>query len=106
MHRLITGAGPSEVVDHINHDTLDNRRCNLRVCSHRQNLRNSRRKPGKHGYVGVLRSNRLFYGRITVDMRDVYTKGFEDPESAARARDQLALLHHGEFAFLNFPVTP
>jgi hypothetical protein len=42
MHRLITGAPKGKVVDHINHDTLDNRRENLRVGSHRDNMRNGK----------------------------------------------------------------
>jgi hypothetical protein len=40
MHRLITGAQPGEIVDHWNHDTLDNRRVNLRVGTQVDNMRN------------------------------------------------------------------
>jgi hypothetical protein len=43
MHRLITKAPPGMVVDHINHDGLDNRRCNLQVCTHQENMWNQRR---------------------------------------------------------------
>jgi hypothetical protein len=42
MHRLITGAPKGKEVDHVNHDTLDNRRENLRVGSHRDNMQNGR----------------------------------------------------------------
>jgi hypothetical protein len=42
MHRLITGAPKGKDVDHINHDTLDNRRANLRVGSHLDNMRNGK----------------------------------------------------------------
>jgi len=44
MHRFILGLGPHKpgdpVVDHVNHDRLDNRRGNLRVVSQRDNMRN------------------------------------------------------------------
>ena len=40
LHRLLTDCPPGLVVDHLNHDTLDNRSCNLRVCTHSENLRN------------------------------------------------------------------
>lgn len=40
MHRLIMGAGKNDEVDHINHNTLDNRKCNLRLVSHAENMRN------------------------------------------------------------------
>jgi hypothetical protein len=42
MHRLITQCPKGLEVDHINHDTLDNRRSNLRVCTHKQNMENGR----------------------------------------------------------------
>ena len=52
MHRLIVGAPTGMVVDHINHDGLDNRRENLRVVTQRQNLLN--RSFAGRGYVGVF----------------------------------------------------
>jgi hypothetical protein len=40
MHRLIVDAPDGTVVDHINHHTLDNRRGNLRICTHQENMTN------------------------------------------------------------------
>ena len=42
LHRLITGAPKGKTVDHLNHDTLDNRRANLSVGGQRENLQNRR----------------------------------------------------------------
>lgn len=52
MHRLIIGAKTGEIVDHINGDGLDNRRCNLRVVTHSQNMQN-RRGAASHSKTGV-----------------------------------------------------
>ncbi len=55
MHRVVTGAkDPKRPVDHINHDTLDNRRENLRIVTTRENTSNQKRKPKcTSQYVGV-----------------------------------------------------
>jgi hypothetical protein len=54
LHRLITGAPKGRVVDHLNDDTLDNRRANLRVCGQRENIGRGKAKigacPSGHAY--------------------------------------------------------
>lgn len=60
MHRLILMAPDSFTVDHINHDTLDNRRENLRLASQSEQNQNRKITKGKSKYKGVyLRSDFL-----------------------------------------------
>ena len=55
LHRLILNAPEGMEVDHISRDTLDNRRCNLRLVTHQQNLHNAdwKRRRSATGYRGV-----------------------------------------------------
>jgi len=46
MHREILSVDGSQEIDHINGNTLDNRKANLRVCTSRQNAQNSRKREG------------------------------------------------------------
>jgi len=105
LHRFLTGAKKGEVVDHINGDTLDNRLCNLRVVTHTENNRNSRRKPNSLGYIGIVFApqTRRYYGRVKTGQKQHYTSSFFNPEDAARARDALVLRLHGSHVPLNFP---
>ncbi len=57
----------NKIVDHINGDTLDNRRCNLRTCSNKENVRNSKlRKSNKTGYKGVQFINKKLNNHLLV----------------------------------------
>lgn len=47
LHRFITNCPDDMVVDHINRRTLDNRRCNLRICTAAQNSQNTKRNKTK-----------------------------------------------------------
>jgi len=59
MHRRIMNPPKGLEVDHINHDGLDNRRFNLRICTREQNARNSiRKKTNTSGFTGVSLSKR------------------------------------------------
>lgn len=54
MHRQILGAGRGIQVDHIDHDTLNNCRENIRLCTSSENARNRRlARNSKSGYKGV-----------------------------------------------------
>src|SRR5690606_29717188 len=56
MHRLITGAGKGEVVDHINDNKYDNTRSNLRITTNQNNIRKSKMwSSNTSGYKGVAR---------------------------------------------------
>lgn len=65
MHRLITNAPKGMVVDHMNHDTLDNRKLNLRICSQRQNCQNRKDKTSSK-YPGVDWCNTMKKWRSTI----------------------------------------
>jgi hypothetical protein len=104
MHRLIMGF--PEEVDHRNRKTLDNRRNNLRVCTHRENLLNAKlRSDNTSGYRGVSWSKVMNKWKAHIQSHGHQTTigYYESKESAARAYDTKAHKLHGEFASLNFP---
>jgi hypothetical protein len=106
LHRELMNPAPGQQVDHVNHDTLDNRRCNLRVSTNQQNKRNSLPQGGTSAFKGVSwhKRHRQWYAHIGVGGRKTrYLGHFSDEESAARAYDAAALELFGEFACLNFP---
>ncbi|MDG9858223.1 AP2 domain-containing protein [Pseudomonas nitroreducens] len=103
MHREILGLqkGDSRVVDHVNGNPLDNRRCNLRVCTTSQNGMN--RGPAAHnksGFKGVFwdRRRSKWTAYIRVDGRQKYLGLFATPEMAHQAYSAAALEFHGAFA--------
>lgn len=108
LHRHVVGLvnGDPRVPDHINGDRLDNRRENLRVATHRQNVRNAKlRAGGSSQYKGVAwRPTRSCWrARIRVDYKQIHLGHFGDEAAAARTYDTAARELFGEFANLNFP---
>lgn len=105
MHRLIAGVKHAELdVDHINRNTLDNRRANLRIVTRQQNLFNvPKRKNCVSVYKGVCRdkSGKRWRARISVSGETYHLGVFELETDAARAYNRAAVKHFGEFAFLN-----
>jgi len=102
MHRLLTGMRDVEI-DHINRNGLDNRRCNLRYASAKQNQCNRVRK-NSFGYRGVYKpKNSSNYAvQIQFDGKKRHERGFKTPEAAAKRYDVLSKEWHGEFGIRNF----
>lgn len=97
------------VVDHINGNTFDNRRANLRICTPAENSRNRKvQKNNKVGFKGVfeVRQSGKFQAVIYAGGERHYLGQFDCPFRAARAYDAKAKELHGEFASLNFPPKP
>jgi hypothetical protein len=110
MSRLIVDSPKNMVVDHINGDTLDNRRDNLRICTRTQNLQNRKlNKNSKSGYKGVtaftvkIKTKIYFYWRVWVskDSKNVSLGYFKDKREAALIYNNYAVRNYGEFAKLN-----
>lgn len=108
MHRVILGVtDPQMQVDHINHDGLDNRRCNLRLATNQQNQFN--RRPNLNAsspYRGVSRvgTDDKWEVEIIVDGERTYLGSYYVEELAARVYDVAAVARFGEFANTNFPI--
>ena len=104
MHRKIMKAPKGMEVDHINGDGLDNRRNNLRTCSHSQNIMNSKmRIDNTNGYKGIRyhKQNKKWQARIKKNKKDNHLGYFTTPQEAALAYNEAAKKFFGEFAKLN-----
>ena len=91
----------SEHVDHINHNSLDARRQNLRLASHSQNMMNRKMQSNnKTGYRGVYKEGTRYRAQIHANNKKITLGTFDTPEKAYAAYCEAAIKYHGEFANL------
>jgi len=100
----VHGIFPEKDVDHRDGDPFNNRIANLRKCTHSQNQKNMRRhRDGASGPKGVYwaKGSRCWMSQIYADGKCHYLGLFATKEGAAKAYNDAALVHHGEFARFN-----
>jgi hypothetical protein len=101
LHRFIMNPPDDLVVDHINHNKLDNRRDNLRVCTQQENAQN---RPiqcnNTSGITGVTWDKRKNKWRATISVngKRKYLGYFNSKEEAADVRRLAEVEYFGEFA--------
>jgi hypothetical protein len=105
LHRLIMNTIDGFETDHINRNKLDNRKINLRVCTH---IENSQHKIlyNKYGYKGIsfMKENgrtKKWRSRIKVNTKEILLGYFLTAEKAAKAYNNAATKYFGKFAILN-----
>lgn len=100
LHYHLRAQRSGYVIDHINGDGLDNRRCNLRYATREENLANSpARKTSKSGIKGVSQMKNGRWRAVIRYRKKLYILGvFDTAEEAKAAYDAAAIRFHGRFA--------
>ena len=108
MHRLIMNYPEGMVIDHINHNKLDNRKCNLRICTSAENSRNRKKQKGSYSskYKGVYydKQKNKWRVRVCVNNKPKHIGYYESEEEGVRAYDRACIKYHKEFCNTNFPI--
>lgn len=105
LHRLVMNAKKGQIVDHIDGDSFDNRKSQLRFCTHSENIANQRRHKKQFinaPFKGVYKYKNKYKAQINYKGKTYYLGFYEIAKEAARRYDQEALKLFGEFATLNF----
>jgi len=101
LHRLITNCPPNKQIDHINRNALDNRKCNLRICTKKENNHNrDKNSNNTSGFKGVWWDKR--YKKWSVQIQHKHIGRFETATEGAIAYDKKAKELYKEFAMTNF----
>lgn len=102
LHKLIVNYIDNELdVDHINRNTLDNRKCNLRITTHQENsINRSLPKNNKTNIIGVFwdKTRNKWRAEIRCDNINYYLGRFENFNDAVVARLKAEFKYFGEFA--------
>jgi len=100
MSRLIVDAPDDLFVDHINHNTLDNRRTNLRIVTHQQNNMNVTPRNGKSiAGINCNASSGKYTAYISTNGRPKYLGSFDMLEDAISARRAAEEKYYGEYRY-------
>lgn len=101
LHRFIAilkGIGDAEQIDHINGDTYNNTRSNLRSVTRSQNHMNQHVTWAKSGVKGVYPNGYNWQARLRLDGKRINLGTYDTIEEAAEARRKGALKYYGKFA--------
>jgi hypothetical protein len=100
LHQLVLGKKDGFMIDHINHNKLDNRLCNLRHCTNAENQHNqSISSANTVGLKGVSKSGNKYRAHIWLNKKSVKLGSFDNPIDAHNAYKRVAEERWGEYAY-------
>lgn len=108
LHRFIMSFPIGYQIDHINGDTLDNRKNNLRLCNNRTNQQNSKCHKDKMKINGIIPPKGVMYDKtrplhpwvatIFFNKKQIHSKGYKTVKEAKNEYNKMASKYFGEFA--------
>jgi hypothetical protein len=104
LHQFIVSVPQGKDIDHINGDGLDNRKCNLRICTRSENAANKckyKKTRSRFKGVGWHKRGRKWEAQIMCNYKKIYLGLFDSELEAAQAYNKKALALFGEHAYLN-----
>lgn len=104
MHRFILKAKDGDIIDHIDHNGLNNQRNNIRIANpsiNSMNRRNSKKESSTSIYKGVYKKGNRYIARITKDGIEYFYGSYIEEDDAGLAYNRGAIEHFGEYAVLN-----
>lgn len=104
MHHVVLDVVDGCIVDHENHNGLDNQKNNLRKSTHANNIRNATKKVGGASqYIGVgwYKKSNKWRAQITLNYKQIHLGHYSNEEQAAIEYNNAAKKYFGEFANLN-----
>jgi hypothetical protein len=100
LHRVIMDCPDDMVIDHKDHNPLNNSRSNLRICTKHQNEMNqSKPKNNTSGVIGVgwYKASEKWMAQIRLNNKRIHLGLFDDLEEASKARKDAEIKYFGEF---------
>lgn len=104
LHRFVVNAEAGKDVDHKNHNLLDNRKENLRICTRRENKANTQGvKKNTSGFkgVGFFKATSKWRAYIKVNYKFISLGHYKTKREAALAYNKAARYYFGEYAYIN-----
>lgn len=103
LHRFIMNVNQKNViVDHINGNPYDNRKCNLRICSQSNNSMNRKLSiKNMSGFTGVQfnKKSNKWYSKISVNGKHIFLGSYNNIEDAINARKNAEIKYFGEYSY-------
>jgi hypothetical protein len=100
LHRIIMDCPNDMVIDHIDHNKLNNMKSNLRICTkHQNNMNQSKPKNNKSGVLGVCwcKGKEKWEAHIALNNKRIHLGYFDNLEDASRARKDAEIKYFGEY---------
>lgn len=104
LHDFLITKANGQRIDHIDGNTLNNKKDNLRACSHSENIRNAgKKKNNTSGFKGVFahKTSGRWFAQLKYNYKSIKLGYYDTKEEAARAYNAGAIKYYGAFASLN-----